>query len=66
MLELQGMQPEGRLHSGIDDTRNIARIAAKMREDGAVIYVNEALPHSMRSGGALAGRTVPYSKYEER
>ena len=38
------MRFEGRLHSGIDDTRNIARIAAKMRQDGAVLYVNEALP----------------------
>lgn len=54
MLELQGMRFEGRLHSGIDDTRNIARIAAKMRQDGAVIYVNEALPPSLRSGGVLA------------
>ena len=44
MLEIQGMEFEGRLHSGIDDTRNIARIAMKMREDGAILYPNEALP----------------------
>ena len=66
MLELQGMQHEGRLHSGIDDTRNIARIAARMAEDGAVIYVNEVLPLAMRNGGVLADRTVAYSKYSER
>lgn len=44
MLEKQGMRFEGRLHSGIDDTRNIARIAMKMAEDGCKMYVNEALP----------------------
>jgi len=44
MLEKQGMRFEGRLHSGIDDTRNIARIATKMAEDGCKIYINEALP----------------------
>ena len=49
MLQLQGMKFEGRLHSGIDDTRNIARIAAKMLQDGAPIYCNEALPHRMRA-----------------
>ena len=53
MLQLQGMKFEGRLHSGIDDTRNIARIAAKMRLDGAPIYCNEALPKHMRAA-ALA------------
>ena len=66
MLELQGMQLEGRLHSGIDDTRNIARIAAQMVEDGAVIYVNEVLPPAMRSGGVLADRTAAYSKRTDR
>ena len=57
MLEKQGMKFEGRLHSGIDDTRNIARIAARMRKDGATMYVNEAIPPSMRSGGVLARGT---------
>ena len=57
MLQRQGMKFEGRLHSGIDDTRNIARIAARMRTDGAVLYVNEALPATMRTGGVLAGST---------
>ena len=66
MLTLQGMQFEGRLHSGIDDTRNIARIAARMREDGCTIYVSEVLPKAMRSGGVYDSRTVPFSKYERR
>ncbi len=44
MLELQGMRFEGRLHSGIDDSRNIARIAIKMARDGATLYINEGSP----------------------
>ena len=52
MLAMQGMKFEGRLHSGIDDTRNIARIAIKMREDGCTIYINEALPPRQRVGAA--------------
>jgi len=43
MLEFQGMTFEGRLHSGIDDSRNIARIAIKMAQDGCVMYLNEGL-----------------------
>ena len=48
MLELQGMRFEGRLHSGIDDSRNIARIAIKMVKDGATLYINEGLPSVRR------------------
>ena len=59
MLQLQGMTFEGRLHSGIDDTRNIARICARMRDDGAVLYNNEALPVSQRAGGVLADQAGP-------
>ena len=39
MLSRQGLKFEGRLHSGIDDTRNIARIAIRMRQDGSGFYV---------------------------
>jgi len=49
MLEHQGMRFEGRLHSGIDDTRNIARIARKMAQDGCTMYLNEALPAHRKS-----------------
>ena len=45
---------EGRLHSGLDDTRNIARIALKLSSDGATLYVNEALPARCQVGGPLA------------
>jgi len=56
MLEIQNMRFEGRLHSGIDDTRNIARIALRMSEDGCDFYVNEALPTRDRiasTGGTM-------------
>jgi 3'-5' exoribonuclease 1 len=59
MLELQGLRFEGRLHSGIDDTRNIARIAARMREEGCVVHINEALPPRERVGGPLSVVPVP-------
>ncbi|KAJ3071326.1 3'-5' exoribonuclease 1 [Podochytrium sp. JEL0797] len=36
MLSLLGMQFEGREHSGIDDTRNIAKIALRLMEEGVV------------------------------
>ena len=45
MLERQGMRFVGRPHSGIDDSRNIARIAIRMASDGATLYINEALPN---------------------
>ena len=44
MLERQGMRFVGRPHSGIDDSRNIARIAIRMANDGATLYINEMLP----------------------
>ncbi|KAJ3066184.1 3'-5' exoribonuclease 1, partial [Rhizoclosmatium hyalinum] len=36
MLSLLGMQFEGREHSGIDDTRNIARIVLRLMDEGCV------------------------------
>lgn len=43
MLHELGMEFEGREHSGIDDTRNIARIAVKMLEDGHMIQPNSTI-----------------------
>ena len=48
MLERHGMRFEGRLHSGIDDSRNIARIAAQLVRDGSPVYINEGLPPRQR------------------
>ena len=43
MLENFGLAFEGRPHSGIDDTRNIAIIVTHMAEDGCALYVNERI-----------------------
>ncbi|XP_042192576.1 3'-5' exoribonuclease 1 [Callorhinchus milii] len=43
MLEKLGMKYEGRPHSGLDDSRNIARIAIRMLQDGCELRVNETL-----------------------
>ena len=40
MLAFQGMEFEGREHSGISDARNIARIARKMIQDGCTLKPN--------------------------
>ena len=43
MLEKLGMRYEGRPHSGLDDSRNIARIAVRMLKDGCQLRVNERM-----------------------
>ena len=41
MLSQLGMKFEGKLHCGIDDTRNIARITMRMLQDGCSFKLNE-------------------------
>ncbi|XP_072847967.2 3'-5' exoribonuclease 1 isoform X1 [Pogona vitticeps] len=43
MLEKLGMDYDGRPHSGLDDSKNIARIAIRMLQDGCELRVNEKL-----------------------
>ncbi|XP_077565702.1 3'-5' exoribonuclease 1 [Stigmatopora nigra] len=43
MLAKLGLQYEGRPHSGLDDSRNIARVALRMLRDGCRLRVNEQL-----------------------
>ncbi|KAL0965696.1 hypothetical protein UPYG_G00284560 [Umbra pygmaea] len=43
MLEKLGLQYEGRPHSGLDDSRNIARVALRMLQDGCQLRVNERM-----------------------
>ncbi|KAM9845855.1 3'-5' exoribonuclease 1 [Aulostomus maculatus] len=43
MLENLGLKYEGRPHSGLDDSRNIARIALRMLQDGCQLRVNERI-----------------------
>ncbi|XP_038615478.1 3'-5' exoribonuclease 1 [Tachyglossus aculeatus] len=43
MLEKLGMSYAGRPHSGLDDSKNIARIAVRMLQDGCQLRVNEKM-----------------------
>lgn len=43
MLENLGMRYEGRPHCGLDDSRNIARVAIRMLKDGCRLRTNERL-----------------------
>ena len=42
-LRHYGLEFEGRPHSGIDDSRNIARVAMRLLEDGFALDLNDAL-----------------------
>ncbi|XP_062565392.1 3'-5' exonuclease Snipper [Armigeres subalbatus] len=42
-LSTLGMRFEGRAHSGIDDSRNIARLVARMRREGANFIITKDL-----------------------
>jgi len=42
MLQHLGLEFQGRPHSGIDDSRNIARILMELRKDGADVCINES------------------------
>lgn len=41
MLRYYGMLFEGRKHSGIDDARNLARLALALLKEGAVLRIND-------------------------
>ena len=43
MLSNLGLEHEGRLHSGEDDARNLARIVMRLIQDGAKLQFNERL-----------------------
>ncbi len=43
MLSIYGLNFEGHEHSGIDDAKNLARIAKRMWEDGAILEANSEL-----------------------
>ncbi|XP_068611471.1 3'-5' exoribonuclease 1 [Brachionichthys hirsutus] len=69
MLEKLGLTYEGRPHCGLDDSRNIGRIAVRMLQDGCQLRVNEriyggqllSVPSSAPIEGAPAPRN-PRSK----
>lgn len=63
MLEKLGMDYDGRPHSGLDDSKNIARIAIRMLQDGCELRVNERLHGglllSVSSSAPIEGAPVP-------
>ncbi|KAK0153519.1 3'-5' exoribonuclease 1 [Merluccius polli] len=63
MLEKLGLRYEGRPHSGLDDSRNIARIALRMLKDGCQLRVNERMHAgqliSVPSSAPLEGAPPP-------
>ncbi|XP_026090637.1 3'-5' exoribonuclease 1-like [Carassius auratus] len=63
MLENLGMEYDGRPHCGLDDSRNIARIAIHMLKDGCQLRVNECLhsgePRSVPVSAPIEGAPAP-------
>lgn len=63
MLENLGMQYDGRPHCGLDDSRNIARIAIHMLKDGCQLRVNECMhsgePRSVPISAPIEGALAP-------
>ena len=47
MLDGLGMEFEGRAHSGIDDTRNIAKVISQIIKDGAVLKYNRFISNDV-------------------
>lgn len=56
MLRSLGMTFQGRPHSGLDDSKNTARLLLRMIADGAHIH-----PTASLDGGAPTGGTMPPS-----
>ncbi|XP_052102016.1 3'-5' exoribonuclease 1-like isoform X2 [Mytilus californianus] len=61
MLENLGMTFEGHLHSGLDDSRNIARIAIRLAEDGCELKVNEYLHYDKNENAFKSKHISPDS-----
>jgi len=52
MLSAYGLKFEGKEHSGIDDAKNLTRIAKRMWEDGAIFETNSLFKLKRRKGRA--------------
>ncbi|XP_051248539.1 3'-5' exoribonuclease 1 [Dicentrarchus labrax] len=65
MLEKLGLKYEGRPHSGLDDSRNIARIALRMLQDGCQLRANERMHAgqllSVPSSAPVEGAPAPHN-----
>lgn len=65
MLEHLGLVFEGHHHSGLDDSRNIARVVLCLLRDGAELRVNECLfPGNVTPGDPQSRFTLPVSRRE--
>ena len=47
MLDHLGLVFEGREHSGIDDTRNIARVLSQIIRDGGILKYNRFISNDI-------------------
>ena len=56
MLATLGFSFHGRMHSGLDDARNIRRIAERMVADGCVLAVNDGVDPNLARIAAAAGK----------
>ncbi|XP_064631479.1 3'-5' exoribonuclease 1-like [Lineus longissimus] len=66
MLENLGMTFEGHQHSGIDDTKNIARVVLRMLEDGCDLRVNEKLhAHKLCASQKVLLDVVPIARDDD-
>ena len=55
MLKTLGLRFEGRQHCGLDDTRNIVRVATQMIKDGCVLKYNRFIPSDVLADYGLGG-----------
>lgn len=63
-VEAAGLQWEGRAHSGLDDARNTAKLAAQLIRMGAVIDVTGAFdPADLPGGGKMRQATLFPDRY---
>ena len=56
MLKRLGLQFEGRQHCGLDDSRNIVRVATQMIKDGCVLKYNRFMPNDVLAGYGLGSQ----------
>ncbi|XP_029950275.1 ERI1 exoribonuclease 2 [Salarias fasciatus] len=56
-LQDLGIQFSGREHSGLDDSRNTAQLAARMMRDGCIMRITRSLDRNPRVGKPKFGRT---------
>lgn len=70
MLEKLGMDYDGRPHCGLDDSKNIARIAVRMLQDGCELRINEKIHAgqlmSVTSSYPIEGTPAPQMPYSRK